>query len=79
MSELLHGKKIIIESYFNGDLTKTQEEFEVNIFTTKETILKDIIEALAVVTKGETTRLNLEIMVDKQGRYRIIKHWRKDG
>ncbi len=76
MSDLQHGKKIIIESYFNGELTKTQEEFEVNIFTTKETILKDIIEALAVVTKGETTRLNLEIMVDKQGRYRIIKHWR---
>ena len=77
MSDVAHGKKIIIESYFDGELTKTQGEFEVNIFSTKETILKDIIEALGVVTQGETNRLELSIMIDKQGRYRIIKHWRE--
>ena len=78
MSDLLYGKKIVTESYYDGKVQTTKNELEVNIFSTRETILKDIIDALGVISGGETTKLSLDIRIDAQGRYRLIKRWSID-
>lgn len=75
MFNIEHGKMITIQSYYNGDLSNTKQEYEVSIFSNKDMILKDIIEAMSVLTKGETHKLNLDIAIDQQGRYRLTRKW----
>lgn len=75
MSNLpLHGKVITTESYYDGNLSHTKREFEVSVFTDNDTILKDIIDGLGVLTKGETDRVQFDIAV-QNGRYRLIRRW----
>lgn len=71
-----YGRVITIESYYAGklidDTKKTQ--YEQSIFSTKETLLKDIIESMNVITNGTTKNLVLEVKVQDE-RIRIIKTW----
>jgi hypothetical protein len=73
-----HGKTITTQSYYDGVITGTKQELEVSLFTDKATLLKDLIDALAVITRGETSKLTLEICVDSKGRYRLVKRWAVD-
>ncbi len=75
MTEILHGKVITSVSYYDGAIASTKQENEVSIFSSKESILKDLIDSLSVISSGETHKLNVEVCVDKQGRYRLIKRW----
>lgn len=75
MSSIQHGKRITVESYYEGSIASTRQEVEVSIFSTKTEILKEVIQAMSVISSGETSKLNLEIGVDKLGRYRLIKRW----
>lgn len=71
----LHGKVITTVSYYDGVLASEKQEMEVSLLSTRETILKDLIDALTHINSGETRKLDLCIMVDIKGRYRIIKKW----
>lgn len=75
MSELLHGKRIVTESYYEGSVASVKQEIEVSLFSTKETVLKDVIEALSVISGGETRKLSLEVCIDSKDRYRLVKRW----
>lgn len=75
MSDILHGKRVTTESFYEGELSNTKQEIIINIFSSKETLLKDMIEAMAVISSGETKKLNIEVCIDKLGRYRIVKKW----
>lgn len=69
-----HGKVITTESYYDGNLSHTKQEFEVSLFTDNNTIIKDIIDGLGVLTKGETDRVQFDITV-QNGKYRLIRRW----
>jgi len=75
MSNPQHGKVIITNSFYEGQIASTKEEVEVSILSTRESLLKDTIESLSVINSGETHKLELCIMVDSKGRYRIVKKW----
>ena len=75
MSDIPHGHRITTESFFNGDLMSSKQEIELSLFSSRETILKDIIEALEVISSGSSNKLDITIKVDTQGRYRISKRW----
>lgn len=75
MSELQHGKRVTTESYFDGLLASTRQELETSLFSSKESILKDVIEALSVISAGETRHLTIEVRVDAKGQYRLVKKW----
>lgn len=69
-----YGKIITSETYNKGVITITRKEMEVSIMSTRDELLKDLIDSLEVISTGETHKLTLEIIVDK-GKYRIIKKW----
>lgn len=69
-----HGKSITTQSFYDGEITSTKQELEESIFTDKQNILKDIIEALSVINGG-SSKLTIEICLDSKGRYRLIKKW----
>jgi hypothetical protein len=71
-----HGKIIKTDSYYDGQVTSSKEEREQSLFTDKQNILKDIIDALGIINSGETDKLSIEVCLDKQRRYRLIKKWR---
>lgn len=75
MSNILHGKEINTISYYEGAVGSTKKEIEVSLFSTKESILKDVIEALAVISNGETHTLEIQVRIDNQNRVRLIKRW----
>lgn len=70
-----HGKLITTESYYDGTIASTKHEMEVSIFSTKEGILRDVIDAMGLVASGETHKLTLEVCVDSKQRYRLVKRW----
>lgn len=70
-----HGKRITTESYYEGSVSSTKQELEVSIFSSKESILREVIEAMQVISSGETHKLQLDICIDKAGRYRLVKRW----
>lgn len=70
-----HGKTIVSTSYYDGVVSSVKQELEVSIFSAKETILKDVIDAITLVNKGETHKMTLEISIDSKGRYRLLKKW----
>lgn len=76
MSDIQHGRRITTEGYYDGKLITTRQEFEVSILTTKDSLLKDVIDSLNVITSGDTHNLTIEICIDSKGRHRIIKKWR---
>ena len=75
MYEIDHGHSIITESYFDGKLASSKQEIEISMFSTKESLLRDIIDALAVISSAETDRLNIDIKLDQKGRYLLRKKW----
>ena len=75
MSNILHGKRTTIESFYEGELRSTKHEMEVSQFSTRNDLLKDIIDALSVINKGETKKLTVEVCIDEKGRYRLVKKW----
>lgn len=75
MSNILHGKRITVESYYDGNLASTKQEYEVSIFSSKDAILRDVIDALGVISSGETHKLTIEVCIDSKDRYRLIKRW----
>ena len=78
MSNPQHGKVITTDSYYEGELASQKKEVEVSLFSTKDTLLKDLIESLIVINSGETHKLDLCIVKDLKGRYRIVKKWSID-
>lgn len=75
MYSIDHGHSIVTESYFNGELSSSKQEIEISMFSTKESLLRDIIDALAVISSAETDRLNIDIKLDQKGRYLLRKKW----
>lgn len=71
-----HGKLITTTSYYDGDIASQKQELEVSVYSSRETILKDIIDSLAVISSGESTKLDLCIKVDAKQRYQLTKKWR---
>lgn len=72
---ILHGKQITIQSYYEGAIASTKHELEVSLFSSKESILRDVIEAMSVISSGESKKLELSVCVDSHGRYRLVKRW----
>ena len=75
MSDIQHGKVITVTTYYEGEVSSTREEREVSIYTDRDRILKDIIDAMSVISDGTSHKLDLCIQVDRQDRYRLIKKW----
>jgi len=75
MSKILYGKLHTIESYEEGNVIATKKEVEKSLFSSRETMLKDIIDSISVITSGETRKLDLCINLDAKGRYRIVSKW----
>lgn len=75
MNDLQYGKVITTQTYYNGLVTHVKEEKEVSVLSSRDELLRDIIDSLTVVSSGETTKLTLEIMVDPKGKYRIVRRW----
>ena len=76
MTEILHGHRIVTESYFDGRLVNTKEDFDIPIFTTRETMLKDIIDAIAVISNRSTRELTINLKLDDKDRIKLTKKWR---
>lgn len=74
-SAITHGTLIIQQKYYDGAVIKTNQSVEVDKFTDRYSLLKDIIEALEVITNGTTDELNICIKLDKKGRYLIRRRW----
>lgn len=70
-----HGKRITHESWYEGELVSSVIEQEISLLSSKDTLLKDIIDALIPITKEETHKLTVEICIDKKGRWRLVKRW----
>lgn len=70
-----HGKRIITETYYEGAVASAKEEHLIDVFTDYGHIMHEVIAAMAVITKGEATKLEIEISVDSKGRYRLKKKW----
>lgn len=75
-TEVQYGKIMDIHSVHEGVIISTKQEYEVSQYSTRETMLKDIIDALAVITSGDTNKLELCVNLDDKGRYRIVRKWR---
>lgn len=76
MFEIEYGEEITRRKKYAGEVIGTINELEKEQFTEKQFILKEIIEALGVVTSGTTNDLALRIQVDKRGRYKLTQRWR---
>lgn len=72
MSDLIHGKRITTETYYDGSVASTKQEIETDQFTDKQFILKEIIDLLGTINRGETTKLTIEVLIDKKNRYRLV-------
>lgn len=75
MTEIIHGKRIVTQKYYDGQVIGNVESFEIEKFSDRNTMFKDVIDALAVITQGQTHKLELEIRLDKRGRYTITRRW----
>lgn len=72
---ITYGRRITSEVYYEGQVSSSSEQIEESMFTSKQQILKDVIDALAVISSGETRKLELELQVDSKGRYKLTKRW----
>lgn len=70
-----YGKVTTSETYYDGVITNTRKEVEISIMSTRDELLKDLIDSLEVISSGETHKLTLEINVDSKGKYRIVRKW----
>lgn len=75
-SLLADGSELVdTRSYYKGQEAAVKQEREVSIVTDKQRLLKDIIDALSVITSNETKKLVITLNVDKHDHYRLIKRW----
>jgi len=70
-----YGKRVT-ETIYDGATIKQSEDSVSEQFTDKQYLLRDIIEALSVITKGETHKLTIEVCVDKRDRFKLTNRWR---
>lgn len=70
-----YGKQSVIETYYEGKVTNTKTAYEVSVLTDKAKLIGEMIDGLKPLTVGETTKVELEVAVDKAGQYRLIKRW----
>lgn len=75
MSSIQHGRRITAETIYDGRVASTTHEFETSQFTDKQYLLKEVIDLLGTVSRGETSKLTIEVCVDKKQRYRLISRW----
>lgn len=73
-----HGTITTTVTYYDGQPIKTGQELSQSLFTDKQSLLKDIIDALSVISSGATTKLTVEIRLDKKGRMQLVKKWAVD-
>lgn len=76
MCNIEYGKIHTIESVHDGKVIEDSKkiQYEQSIFSSKDSLLKDIIESMEVITSGVTKKLTLEVKVSEE-RVRIIKVW----
>jgi hypothetical protein len=70
-----YGSIITRETYHDSTVISTKVEYEQSIFSERESLFKDIIEAMAILTNGSTKKVTLEIKIDDKERIRILKRW----
>lgn len=70
-----YGKHITAETIHGGEVTGIKHEYETSSFTDKQYLLKDVIDLLGTVSRGETSKLTIEVCVDKKNRYRLVSRW----
>lgn len=75
MVEIIHGRRITTQVYYDGGIARSIEQIEDEKFTDRNGMLRDVIDALSVLTSGQTDNLELQIQVDKKGRYLLTKRW----
>lgn len=71
-----HGRRIT-ETIYDGIVVKTQNDIVSEQFTDKQYLLRDIIDGLSVITNGSTRKLEIEICLDKQNRFKLTQRWRE--
>lgn len=75
MSNIEYGKVVTSQSIYRGEVVSTKKEQEVSQLTSREAVMKDVIQSLDVITAGDTHKLDLCIQIDKSDRWRIVKRW----
>ena len=70
-----YGKKTLIETYYEGNITTVKTGYEVSVLTDKAKLIGEMIDALKPISNRETSKVELEVAVDKAGQYRLIKRW----
>lgn len=75
MIEIKYGKILTYDSYQAGILVTTKKEYEQSIMTTRENMLKDIIESIGVINRGETDKLDIHLEVNNKGEMRLVRKW----
>lgn len=70
-----YGKKHTIETFDKGVLTNTKQAFEIPVLSNRSKLVGDIVEALVPITSGATNKVELEIIKDVAGNWRIKKKW----
>jgi hypothetical protein len=75
MNDIKHGHRITTEAFYDGNLMSSKQELEVSILSSAKTILTDLIDTLDVISRNQTNKLTITILVDNEGKYRIVKKW----
>lgn len=66
MDEIEFGKVIESYTYYGGKISGTKKEIEKTVDTSRESFLKDILDATQILTNGEARELLLVIKADNQ-------------
>jgi len=74
-AEIQYGKIITTQNVIDWELTPSKVEREVSLFTTKDTLIKDLIDSLTPINKGDTKKLEICVQLDAQDRIRIVRRW----
>lgn len=69
------GRRIVSESIYEGEVQTTKVEIERQHFTEYEQLLKDFLDSVRLLSDGSTHKLNIEICLDKQGRYKFTDRY----
>lgn len=74
-SDMKHGKKILTETYYDGQVVGAASEWQSEMFTDKQYIMRDVIDSLTPLTTGLTHKLTIEVTIDKKNRYKLTQRW----
>lgn len=72
--QLLHGKKTIHESYFNGEMNCRKVSYSIHtLIKTKAEALTEIMKALELISARKTPELTITIKTDpKTNDFKLI-------